>query len=928
MLTGVVYTLIGIRTKRLHIFLSTAYLVSLAVTVLVIYVMHPPISSAIQAAYFVAALVTGMIFGAGSVVFADITECLGCLFGGFSLGMWFMVLRPGGLVRSTVGKIVLIACFSLGVSGLYFHRLTRPYGLIGSISFAGATVIVIGIDCFSRAGLKEFWMYIWSKLAIFQQSDKGLTSRTDLNSNVFPPHYSGPYPVTRGIRVEIAAIVLLFLIGIMSQMKIWNVIKKRRDRQEAHRLAEERRQEKAESDLGRKLEEGNMREKIRWEAVYGGRKPVDSGLSTNTASTPRKASTSASGGDEYDKGSTDSATHKEVKASDFRTQEPSRITVRVASEDSIYEIPSSTSEDLFSKERREQGEFAGSSAQADANGASRSRNFPRGNTKMPDVELRASPPETNEPGFAPLPFNVSPSGTCNDDDRSSVATFAASDRFPGSWSSKQRFSASDPLTDLSQMSRQKSNSSAHDKGEASSVAATGDDSGDNSSSRENVSELEDDASPFKEAEADETKKLGDDAFPLTVENLEANKATSTDARRAASILPEGIERLYKDDEAFDRGRGYLEKSLKPSSPPPAIPERSPSRVSEPKSKRPQEQPTPDTLHDQLPEEASKVVMAYRTNEWAKHLEKAEAPAIDDLKRHPQRSKTDAITAEPAAPVHVKALQQTPLTAEPAPIKFRPSVQKPEVRQQEVRQPATSRNSLPSQQKRPEQRTDLRRSSMGNLLLDRSSSQVSLSRRNHRSSSSPLAESPIDENVEMSFPKRMSAHPTNSLMAHRSSTLQTRYSSNSLVRANSSNSIAPVHPQNLQTQGPDHIPNAHRQSPAPQNIRRNSSRPILTPRTSATFVSPPPPQRRETLAANWRSSLQQDPAASNQALSHELEGRQTDLLMQQRRASAGIQAAQMESYMRRENEINRRMSSGDLLEAHQRVMRRMQGSVKH
>ena len=167
MLTGVVYTLIGIRTKWLHIFLSTAYLVSLAVTVLVIYVMHPPISNAIQAAYFVAAFATGIIFGIGSVVFADITECLGCLLGGFSLSMWFLVLRPGGLVRSTVGKVVLIGCFSLGVSALYFHRLTRPYGLIGSISFAGATVIVIGIDCFSRAGLKEFWMYIWSKQLTF-----------------------------------------------------------------------------------------------------------------------------------------------------------------------------------------------------------------------------------------------------------------------------------------------------------------------------------------------------------------------------------------------------------------------------------------------------------------------------------------------------------------------------------------------------------------------------------------------------------------------------------------------------------------------------------------------------------------------------------------------------------------------------------------
>ena len=165
-LTGVVYTLIGIRTKWLHIFLSSAYLVSLAVTVLIIYVMHPPIKSAIQGGYFVAAFVTGVVFGVGSVVFPDLTEFFGCLLGGFCLSMWFLVLRPGGLIRTTVGRVVFIACFSLGTSALYFHRFTRPYGLIGSTSFAGATVIVIGIDCFSRAGLKEFWVFIWSELFI------------------------------------------------------------------------------------------------------------------------------------------------------------------------------------------------------------------------------------------------------------------------------------------------------------------------------------------------------------------------------------------------------------------------------------------------------------------------------------------------------------------------------------------------------------------------------------------------------------------------------------------------------------------------------------------------------------------------------------------------------------------------------------------
>ena len=164
MITGVLYTLIGIKTKWIHIFFSTAYLVSLAVTVLIVYVMHPPVTNAVQGAYFVAAFATGTLFGGGSVVFADLTEGLGCLLGGFCVSMWFLELRPGGLIQSTIGKVIFIACFTLGAYAFYVSHHTRPYGLIGSISFAGATVIVLGIDCFSRAGLKEFWLYIWSKV--------------------------------------------------------------------------------------------------------------------------------------------------------------------------------------------------------------------------------------------------------------------------------------------------------------------------------------------------------------------------------------------------------------------------------------------------------------------------------------------------------------------------------------------------------------------------------------------------------------------------------------------------------------------------------------------------------------------------------------------------------------------------------------------
>ena len=77
-----------------------------------------------------------------------------------------LVLKPGGLIPSTYGKLIMMAVFSLVVFSLAFHRHTKPYALIFATSFSGATSIVLGIDCFSRAGLKEFWLYIWGMFEV------------------------------------------------------------------------------------------------------------------------------------------------------------------------------------------------------------------------------------------------------------------------------------------------------------------------------------------------------------------------------------------------------------------------------------------------------------------------------------------------------------------------------------------------------------------------------------------------------------------------------------------------------------------------------------------------------------------------------------------------------------------------------------------
>ncbi len=250
-LTGIVYNLVGVKNRWAQISLSTTYLSGLAITVLIDYVMHPPVSDGIQGAYFVGIFVTGLIFAAGSLIFTEVTEGLGCLLGGFCVSMWFLTLKPGGMITSQTGKGIFIAIFCAVAWSLSFSHHTRAYGLIASTAFSGATAFVLGVDCFSRAGLKEFWFYIWA-----------------LNDDLFPLGTT-TYPMTKGIRVEIVIIVLGTIIGVISQIKLWKIVRDKQMRREEARQDEERRKDVVEQVIGRQLERQNDKDRSNWEKQYG-----------------------------------------------------------------------------------------------------------------------------------------------------------------------------------------------------------------------------------------------------------------------------------------------------------------------------------------------------------------------------------------------------------------------------------------------------------------------------------------------------------------------------------------------------------------------------------------------------------------------------------------------------------------------------------
>ncbi|KAG8532213.1 uncharacterized protein KY384_003854 [Bacidia gigantensis] len=945
-LTGAFYTIIGIKTKWLHIFCSATYLFALCVTILIIYVMHPPVSNAVQGAYFVAAAVTGLIFGAIAVVFADVTEGLGCFLGGFCLGMWFLTLKPGGLITSTAGKSIFIACFTVGIFGLYISHYTRPYGLIGSTSFAGATAVLLGVDVFSRAGLKEFWLYIWN-----------------LNNGLFPLHYDGPYPITRGIRVEIAGIILLCILGVMSQMKVWNIIKKRREEKatEERRKALER--DQAEEELGKKLEEGNDRDMQMWDAVYGKksstRSQVDSGIGTDEPSTC-KGSMSV-----VDVRDLPEGLEMQNLASSKSSQKGGRVVVvHVGQDDEIVAVRpdgksvrsvADTSREASIREVRAAVAKSQASETSSIKSSKTTRTIPKQQaTLMIDPNLSLKPKVVSPPFKIP-----DDSASQHSDDKSSIATFAESDRAPER--PAKRLSGSALIRKVSGRSKRRSMGRTIseealvipyiEEDRVSSVAATLDGVSIHNASQE---------------------KLSTGGHSPATSSVKSNEVFATPQQ---TPWHEEIDLSFGP---FGRNAGDTERESTLTEKQTQNPLTGHALGLKPvtKSESPQQLRTQTSLSGNLPDRTSKVVMAYRTNEWAKHLDSAEAPILEEEKLTKPQAEP-----EETAPVNIQELQQTPLNAEPAPTanaipedtasKEQASTPdhidkasvNPYFKQKSPRiSPSAPNLNVTKTVSKSPSRTSLS-SNDSNQESSRpaaAKARQSQTPRGFRSSSSPmvsspLAEEPIEEGVESSFENRFTPSPMH-LMSQRDAIIQSKPSSTSLLSPRNGltrNPSASSSSAALVNQDSDNMPLSHRRSLlqqqhqngsqtllSPQRTVSGSSTPVYTHTMTSPMLSRNPsrlslaqmkspsqnPSRDSTLSA-WRASLASDNAHQNASQNAELEQRRLELLAEKQRAINSKQVAQMQEHQRKSQLDKEMMKRGSaMMDAHREAMRKMQGQV--
>ena len=985
-LAGFTYTLIGIKSRWIQIFLSSAFLTSLSVTVLVVYVMNPPVRMAVQGAYLVAAFMTGVIFGAGSLIFKEVTEGLGCLLGGFCFSMWLLALRPGGTVSSTEGKVILIAAFTTTVYALSFSRYTRPYGLIGATSFAGATAAALGFDCFSRAGLKEFWLYIWN-----------------LNDNLFPLN-TDTYPITRGMRVELAFIVLICFLGVISQLKLWRVVKDRREKRDADRLENERERNQMEEAIGRRLEEGNERERAQWEAVYGDQEASKhtaangSGLGTEENNSLRKASVSV----------------REVEGSSAPAEvvEDKEVSVKDSKQPNEGHEKASTTERSIMEDAAKTP-FVGcqetsSSSQPDPDSSQHAGDSLDDSTTAPNT-VNTKEAELLHSPLSPIlqrPFAIS------------------SAEKPGAHVRMEKISDDNGDLMLTSQGDEDDMNPGGFYSKDSSLAATVDEE------REELISLsysQGHAIPFENKSSAEADILPDVAITPyfdSLQPLEDVKASLADPPRStaddsdpeefqrpavASPEPQPSKAPSPSNHNDARVKQATTSPHLRSSAPESRTDDSQAQDITPKSNEGlsldavsnTESLTKGAL-DKVPSHLSHVVLSYRTNEWAKHISTADEPEFDKLEVSTEdvAAEVPAHLVEQPAPVHAEKVQRiantiatSPVVGQdescaPAPSKFTPIVSgKSNASSSNL---PSDRSSLDSPvhpdgfhasssqlgQKNESVAGPTRSASAASVLPPpgpRALRNSSTSMPGHN-----LKTSPIDENVEAEFrPPASCGSPApltgSTLLAQRDSLLRNKQYSFMTKSTASPPDMAHAQPPFRSSSRLSWIEEAGPRSVSPlsnldnveaQEPSRSASRLSLSavndedmplsqrkalmqqqqpgtllpetrlaatnnldahlPQWSSVAVTT---QKRESMLASWRQSMRQEIALTS-VPTEAVETRRAEMLIEKRQSKMSRDHSEA-TKVHQENAFAQAVRRGDMQELHKEAMRKMQANAnKH
>lgn len=539
-----------------------------------------------------------------------------------------------------------------------------------------------------------------------------------LNKNVFPLR-TDTYPVTRGIRVELAATIIVGILGVISQVRLWNVIKERRAKEEDIRKEQTRKIEEEDAEAGRRLEEKNIQERAEWELIYGNGKGADiktASISETAVGDSRRGSDGFTSSDNEKDGDIEL---KEVHSPDSSgsasgsekngTGENGNRDLEAVPEESEYDqidgervygpetdpktrrptTPVTHALGVARDDASENGAIVGSEV-----------GTPRNSKRFSGHMANRASMLSQEPMVIHDDANSSVQGVADELHGSSVGCpSVASDVQDPIEITEREIEPSEKsvekepqTTDVEVKSNVGSQAIQSVKSVATqsalvkqAVAKINSEQGNATAPQTTSAESTPAKSPVVKGTSVASEQPRSPEIPATAAQPEvvAVAAETSEPKVEPTLQPSPLKdakaQSAKDNESQPRNVATSKPASVQEPLPEPVPEPIPEPIPEPKIEPPKVEPKVEVIKrldantvKALPEQTSRVIHSYRTNEWAKHLADADTPEWEPIEFDPEPDMPDPEEHhEVPAVVDVSSLLQTPLTAQPAPIVNRP-----------------------------------------------------------------------------------------------------------------------------------------------------------------------------------------------------------------------------------------------------------------
>jgi uncharacterized membrane protein YbjE (DUF340 family) len=105
--------------------------------------------------YLLACIISSFFGAAFGIFFFNFSKYWVSAAGGFTFGWFLLATRDGGLITSVIGRWGLLGSLTVVAFLAALVPLLHDHMVLASTAWIGATAVVLGIDCYTRAGLKE-----------------------------------------------------------------------------------------------------------------------------------------------------------------------------------------------------------------------------------------------------------------------------------------------------------------------------------------------------------------------------------------------------------------------------------------------------------------------------------------------------------------------------------------------------------------------------------------------------------------------------------------------------------------------------------------------------------------------------------------------------------------------------------------------------